>query len=151
MIRTTLIALLLLPVMAWAAGGAEVRVFTKSGEVPLKLELATTPQERTKGLMKRYELAPYDGMLFIFPEAGPHRFWMKDTPISLDMLFFSKGGTITQIHPYTKPYSTLPIGEGKKGKQVIGVIELDGGQAASKGIAVGDKVRYELPETVEVR
>lgn len=147
--RRTLLALAaLLPTLAFAAGTAETTVFTQGGEVPLSLEIASTPKEREKGLMKRYELAPYDGMIFLFPEPGTHRFWMKDTPISLDMLFVDEARTIVHIAEYTKPYSTLPIGSGRD--NITAVIELDGGSARRKGIAVGDSVRYALPESIRI-
>ena len=53
------------------------------------LELAATPAARQKGLMNRYDLGSDDGMLFVWPGEDHRSFWMKNTPISLDILFFS--------------------------------------------------------------
>ena len=53
------------------------------------LELAATPSAREKGVMNRYDLGSGDGMLFVWPGEDFRSFWMKNTPISLDILFFS--------------------------------------------------------------
>lgn len=148
--RHLLASLLILIPALCSAASTTATIRTTKGEVPLSLEVAATEAERAKGLMKRYELKPYDGMIFLFPEAGKYRFWMKDTPMSLDMLFVDKKKTIAFIAPHTKPYSTLPIGPGEKGPDILSVIELDAGHAAREGIAVGDKVTYAVPETVTI-
>ena len=53
-----------------------------------QLELAATPAARRLGLMHRDELGAVDGMLFVWPEEDYRIFWMKDTPLSLDILLF---------------------------------------------------------------
>ena len=53
------------------------------------LELAATPAARQKGLMNRYDLGKGEGMLFVWQGEDYRSFWMKNTPISLDILFFS--------------------------------------------------------------
>src|SRR3546814_8483646 len=53
------------------------------------VELATTPAQRAQGLLHRENLAPDAGMLFLFDQAQPLSFWMKNTLIPLDMLFLA--------------------------------------------------------------
>lgn len=126
---------------------ADAVVYTRGGEVPLKLELATTPEQRRTGLMHRQELAPHDGMLFVFPISGIHSFWMKNTALPLDMLFINEHQTVVHIAEHTTPYATSPYGPDAP---VIAVIELDAGRSSRDSIAVGDKVRYVVPDTIEV-
>lgn len=125
----------------------EVVVYTKKGEIPLQLELAATDAQREKGLMNRDSLAPHDGMLFLFPTPKDHTFWMKNTRIPLDMLFVRENMTIAHIASAT-PHS---LKGQHAGEAICAVIELDGGRASREVIAVGDHVRYDLPETVEIR
>ncbi len=65
-----------LPVLALRIGAAELRV-----------EVASTPATRACGLSHRDQLDPERGMLFVFPEAAPRKFWMKDTRIPLSIAF----------------------------------------------------------------
>ena len=60
--------------------------------VPLTVAVADTNDERVRGLMGVEELAPLDGMLFVFDEQSLRSFWMKDTLIPLDIAFFSRDG-----------------------------------------------------------
>lgn len=56
------------------------------------VEVADDPEERSKGLMDRETLPPDSGMLFLFDTAEPLTFWMKDTRIPLDIIFFDVQG-----------------------------------------------------------
>ncbi len=123
-------------------------VYTTQGEVPLKLELAATPETREHGLMKRDTLSPNDGMLFLFPTAEDYAFWMKDTRIPLDMLFINAAHEVVHIEVAAKPFSTRSR---SSGKDIVAVIELDGGRAGRESIVEGDRVRYDLPPALEVR
>ena len=120
-------------------------VSTATGAKSLELELATTNQTREHGLMNRKKLAPLDGMLFQFPKPNDYAFWMKNTLISLDMVFVDASHRIVYIAANTTPQSLTPIAAGKP---VTTIIEIDGGRAAREGINVGDKVDYEIPATV---
>lgn len=66
---------------------AELSSPSALGEViELCLRIADEPEERRVGLMDVDTLAPFDGMLFMFPTAEPHRFWMQNTRIPLDLV-----------------------------------------------------------------
>ncbi len=139
--------LLFIASSALAAQTVRATIHTSHGETPLMLELATTPQTRAQGLMHRDSLTPNDGMLFIFPHSAPMAFWMKNTRISLDMLFINTQGKIMHIAAQTTPYSESPIDSHAAVNQVI---ELAGGQAAAHHIQTGDSVIYQLPEGTHV-
>ncbi|MDY6761457.1 MAG: DUF192 domain-containing protein [Candidatus Nanohaloarchaea archaeon] len=62
----------------------------------LTVAVADTPEERRTGLMDRVSI-PYDGMLFVFPEAAPRTFWMKDTHIPLDIVFIGQDGKVLNV------------------------------------------------------
>lgn len=124
-----------------------VIIHTQVQDVTLQLELATTVEAREHGLMHRESLKPNDGMLFEFPQAQNYAFWMKDTPLPLDMLFVDSKRRIVFIAPDTTPNSLTPIHAGQK---VTTVIELAAGRAALDNIRVGDTVMYTLPASTTV-
>lgn len=101
------------------------------------VELATTNRQREQGLMFRKTMAPMNGMLFDFGTDREVTMWMRNTLIPLDMLFISKDGKITHIHPNAVPHSEDIISS--RGA-VRYVLELNGGEAKSLGIARGDVV-----------
>ena len=98
------------------------------------LELAATPAARQRGLMDRYDLGSTDGMLFVWPEEDYRSFWMKNTPISLDILFFSSELTQVSRHENTVPFSTTRLPSGKRARYVV---ELRAGQANLRGLKTG--------------
>lgn len=132
---------------AWAAV-ADATIFTMGGEVPLKLEVAATPDARSQGLMYRESMGDVDGMVFLFPAPYDYAFYMKNTPLPLDMLFVDTNRQIVHIEANTKPYS---LNTRSSGVEVVEVIELDGGRASREGIAVGDHVDVVPPAGLEIR
>ena len=74
-----------------------------------RVELALTPEQRRRGLMHRRELAPDAGMLFVFDAPGVQAMWMKDTPLSLDLLFFGGDGVLLGVARDAVPYSPRQI------------------------------------------
>jgi uncharacterized membrane protein (UPF0127 family) len=130
------------PARAQEAGPTEpFLVVTASGPIQLQLEIADENAERQKGLMFRRSLAERSGMLFDFGETRPVFMWMKNTHISLDMLFVAADGRIVRIARRTTPESTETVASGEP---VHGVIELAGGAAEQLGIREGDVVARPL-------
>lgn len=108
-------------------------------KLPFRVELADTPEAQARGLMFRTRLGDDEGM--IFPSAVPQErsFWMKNTPLSLDIIFIGPDGRITNIAANTTPYSLDSVtSEGI----ASGVLELRAGRAAELGIGPGDKVSW---------
>lgn len=103
--------------------------------------LADTPETRARGLMYVTMLEAGRGMLFDFETPRPVRMWMKNTPLSLDMLFIDAEGRIVRIAERTRPFSTELIASGAK---VRAVLEINGGLSGELGIAVGDRVLHRL-------
>lgn len=120
----------------------DVTVDTGERRIVFKTEYADTPEAQARGLMFRTELADDEAM--IFPSKIPQRrsFWMRNTPISLDIIFIGTDGRITNIAENTEPYSleSLP-----SDGMATAVLEIRGGLSRELGIGPGDKVEYTLP------
>ncbi len=115
-----------------------VVVTSASGEHLFRAEVADTAEERARGLMYREALATDAAMLFVFDPPRRVRFWMKNTYISLDMLFADERGRIVAIAERTEPESLEPHGPASA---VGAVLEINGGLAERLGIRPGDAIR----------
>ena len=115
-----------------------VDVRGKFGTVRFRTELATTPQEQSRGLMFRDSLARLSAMLFVYPEARNVSFWMRNTEIPLDMIFIDPAGVIVRVHENAVPFDETPI---PAGAPTLAVLEINGGLASELGIDAGDEVR----------
>lgn len=111
---------------------------TDKGEQIFKVEIADDQAERTAGLMYRNFLPDDQGMLFVFDQTQPVGFWMKDTPLPLDLIFIDEGGRVAGIRE-GKPLSEALI---SPGVPVRFVLELKKGTAAKVGIEDGDVIRH---------
>ena len=124
-----------------AASIQPLEIVTKCGVQVLSVEIATTEEEQTTGLMYRKELADGKGMLFDFSPEQEVSMWMKNTYISLDMIFIRADGRILRIAENTEPLSTKIIPSRGLAK---GVLEVIAGTAQKYGIAPGDRVAHPL-------
>ncbi len=124
---------------AETASVGSLTIETASQVHAFRIEIADEPAERSRGLMFRDSLAEDAGMLFIYPSPRIASFWMKNTEISLDMLFIDAQGMIDSIARETTPFSLKPV---KSDGEVLSVFEISGGQADALGIAVGDTVEW---------
>lgn len=127
----------------------QVTIATKEGkELTFQVEVADTPAKRELGLQYRRDLALDRGMIFLFPGESEHSFWMKNTPIPLDMIFIGRDRKIVGILEQAVPFST-------DSRSVAGasqfVLEINGGLAKRYGIKAGDSVRFHglSPESVK--
>ncbi len=113
-----------------------------SAEHRFRVEVADTPAAQSRGLMYRTELGDFEGMIFPSAAPEPRSFWMKNTPLSLDIIFVGPDGRITNIAANTTPYSLDPVSSTGLASAVL---ELRAGRAAALGIKAGDRVEYRLP------
>jgi uncharacterized protein len=117
----------------------ELLIETATGKKTFRVEIADDAQETSKGLMFRQSMPADHGMLFIHQQEGERLMWMRNTYLSLDMLFIDRTGRIHHIAERTTPFSEATIAS--QGP-VLAVLELNGGTVAALGIKVGDKVLH---------
>ncbi len=125
------------PVWAFTSGYIDIK--TKSQTHNLFVQFATTVDQRQLGLMYRKSLDPYQGMIFDFKEPQHIQMWMKNTFLSLDMLFIDEEGRIVEIVEHTVPYSQDII---TSNWPVRYVLELQGGMSKALRIKSGDRVLF---------
>lgn len=107
--------------------------------VTLDIEVADGEEERMRGLMDRINLPDNAGMLFIFPNEEPRSFWMKNTFISLDIIYINSQMEIVSIQKYTQPKTTYSI---PSEKPAMYVLEVNAGFTDKNGISPGDKIEF---------
>lgn len=103
----------------------------------IDIEIAQDDSKRTLGLMYRDTMAENQGILFVFNEEEMRSFWMKNTILSLDMIFVNANNEIVTIHKYTKPYSEESYSSDKPASYVV---EVNAGFADKYKLKVGDKI-----------
>jgi uncharacterized membrane protein (UPF0127 family) len=149
--RALLVALLFAMLGSVSACQAEpkVSISTKDGkEVVFQVEIADTPSKREMGLQYRRDLARDNGMIFLFPADAPLSFWMKNTPIPLDMIFINGERKIVGIVEQATPYTLEPRAVAAPSKYVL---EINGGLAKLHGIKAGDSVRFDGISQLDVK
>ena len=123
-----------------AAHGAQqqtLEIASKSGVHVFTVDLAVTSEERQRGLMCRRSVPEFYGMLFDFKDEQDVQMWMKNTYVSLDMIFIQGDGRIRSIAENTEPESERIISS--RGP-VRAVLEVVAGTARKLGIQPGDRV-----------
>jgi uncharacterized membrane protein (UPF0127 family) len=108
-------------------------------EVRVRVELARTGQELSRGLMYRESLDADAGMLFLYQEEGILVFWMKNTLIPLDMIFIGADLTVAGVVENAEPQTETLRQVGKPSQYVL---EVNGGFAAAHGITAGTPVEF---------
>ncbi len=134
-----LCALAMLPFASFAQANCPESDFIISGswgEAAFKVVLARTPEQRNRGLMFVTDLPDQSGMLFVYPKPQSVSFWMKNTPLGLDMLFIDAGGIVQRIKHNAAPFSTELI---DGGSNIQYVLEVHAGSTAKYGISKGDR------------
>ncbi|WP_417679863.1 DUF192 domain-containing protein [Roseibium sp.] len=112
-------------------------IVTEKGPQQFTVEVAATDAQKAKGLMFRERMALNEGMLFLFQAAGERYFWMKNTPLSLDIIFIDDAGRIIHIAEGTTPFSEKTISSQGPAQYVL---ELLAGTSRRLGIKPGDQV-----------
>ena len=118
-----------------------LKLFTASGEHAFNVELASTPAEKSRGLMFRRSLADNAGMIFPYEPPQEATMWMKNTYVSLDMVFIRGDGIVHRIEAGTEPFSEAVI---SSNGAVAAVLELKAGIAQRIGLRPGDRVVHHL-------
>lgn len=126
-----------------AAGALGVPVSPEVVQIAdFEYEIVASLEARTLGLSGRTEISENYGMLFVFPEAERHGFWMKDMFVPIDIIWLANDGTVIGIDPnitpdtYPTPYfAPAPVAR---------VLETKAGEAARQGWVVGSKITLPL-------
>jgi uncharacterized protein len=110
---------------------------TARGAHVLDIEIAVTPWEQQMGLMFARRIPENAGMLFLYAGSQEVTMWMKDTYVSLDMVFIKADGEVHRIEAHTTPLSKAAIAS--RG-DVAAVLELAACSADRLGLQPGDRV-----------
>jgi hypothetical protein len=139
--------------VAWALAAGQASLGAqyagKRGEVVLpdatrvSVEIAKTEAERQRGLMFRKSLDANGGMIFVFEEPDIHAFWMKNTLISLDMLWLDRSGKVVWIAEHVPPCQADPCPSYSPGAPSTYVLEVNAGFAKKHGVKLGDVLRMQ--------
>ena len=123
--------------------------FTKEGELrflkagvvthSIDIEIADNAYERETGLMYRKSMGENQGMLFIYPNEAPRSFYMKNTYIPLDLIFYSKDSSVVSIHENAVPLTETSIPSNFPAQYIL---EVNAGKAGEWNIETGDKIKF---------
>jgi uncharacterized membrane protein (UPF0127 family) len=125
--------------LATHAGALETEISV--GSARFQVELARSHTERQRGLMFRSHLPKGHGMLFIQPKAAPAAFWMKNTYLHLDLLYFDGDGRLQEIFANVPPCVTPRCPIYASQGPIKYILEINGGSAARLGLSSGDHLR----------
>lgn len=113
------------------AGGTPVKV---------RVEVARTTEQRTRGLMFRERLDADAGMVFLFDSDDDHTFWMMNTPLPLDMIFITRDLVVAGVVENAVPFTTTSRSCGQQSRFVL---EVNAGFAARHGVGPGTRVEFD--------
>jgi uncharacterized membrane protein (UPF0127 family) len=117
----------------------QVIVTTDRGDMAFATEIATTDETRSRGLMFRRSMDEREAMLFHWPSPRLVSMWMRNTYLSLDMLFVAADGLVVHVQANTVPQSLDVL---SAGREVTAVMELVAGTAAKLGIRPGSRLKH---------
>lgn len=127
--------------------------FTKEGELflmkegeqvkKLDIEVADTPYEWETGLMYRESMEDDQGMLFIYPGESQRNFYMKNTNIPLDIIFYDSDSTVVSYHENAQPMDETSIPSEEPAKFIL---EVNAGKVQEWNIETGDKIDFTLDQ-----
>ena len=114
-------------------------VLIRVGGVPVRVRISQTPREKERGLMFTEQLPADEGMLFVFEYEHQPAFWMKNTPIDLDLAFIDGRGRIVEIRPM-KALDEETIHRSRH--PALYALEMNAGWFRKHGVTVGDEVEF---------
>lgn len=106
------------------------------------VEVADSPKEQSLGLMFRKKLEKDEGMLFIFDDNRKHSFWMKNTLITLDMIWLDSKKEVVHIEHSAPPCKESPCPTYSSQYPAKYVLELNGGWAIENDLKLGDTLEF---------
>jgi uncharacterized membrane protein (UPF0127 family) len=140
MIKAVCLAMMIAaPVAADTCAPGVVDLRWDGGSSRFTVELADEQHERMQGLMFREEMGRYAGMLFAYPYEQPVSFWMQNTLISLDMLFFDSTGVLQNVQENALPLDPTSL---FGGDAIQYVLEVNAGTVERLGIEVGAQIKH---------
>lgn len=119
----------------------ELTIQTREGRFTLSIEIADSWFSRMRGLMGRTLLPDHSGMLFVYEDEASRTFWMKNTHLSLDLIFLDANGRITHIVRNAMPNYTAPIASNGPAKAVL---EFEAGKAWGQNLLIGDQMLHSV-------
>lgn len=138
--RVLLCILMIASCAACAAKSPSVEL----GGRTFSVEIADTQEKQALGLMFRDSMPADEGMLFIFPNEAPRSFWMRNTRIALDIMYFDKALKMVSISANTPPCRVSRCPSYPSTGPAMYVLELNAGKAAELGVGPGDQLVIEL-------
>lgn len=121
------------------------------GGSKIAVEVVSDQLTRAQGLMFRSSLGTDRGMLFVFQETAVYPFWMKNTLIPLDIIWIDETRAIVDIARDVPPCKADPCPSYPPKAAARYVLELAAGQAAARGLGVGDRLVFEGLENIVAR
>ncbi len=118
--------------------GCSVRL--PSGTV-IEIDIADSPETRSKGLMFVKELGKNKGMFFVFGEDGFHSFWMKNTFIPLDIIWINADMKVVHIEKNIQPCQNDPCPSYSTIRRSRYALEVNSGTADEESLSIGDCIR----------
>ena len=112
-------------------------IVQSSSPATFTVEIADTPQTRARGLMGRMSLNEYHGMLFQYDTLSRHVMWMKNTYVTLDLLFIDDAWCIVGMIEYAEPLSLKKLSVDKESRYVF---EMAHGLISKHFMKIGDRV-----------
>lgn len=109
------------------------------GSARFSVDVVDTVQTRSRGLMFVEYMPRSKGMLFVYQQPTFVSFWMKNTLIPLDMIFLDQRGVVRKVHHNAIPGDLTHI---PGGRDILVVLEINGGLARQMGITVGSEMRH---------
>ncbi|MBP7125318.1 DUF192 domain-containing protein [Myxococcota bacterium] len=107
-----------------------------------RVEIASTPDQRERGLMFRRDLPADRGMVFVFPREEHQTFWMKNTYLPLDMIFVASDGLVVGVVENARPLTLDPRTVDGPARMVV---EIPAFGARRAGIGPGSRARFDPP------
>ena len=138
--RFLLCVLMLVACTACASGEPRVEL----GGTTFKVEIADTAEKQALGLMFRDSMPDDEGMIFIFPNEAPRSFWMKNTRIPLDIMYFDKDLKMVSISADTPPCRVSRCPSYPSTGPAMYVLELNAGKASELGVGPRDVLTIRL-------